>query len=496
MCEKSYWLRQFEGVSREECIDALQQNGLVIKYLSEVSEELCLIALNTTPKSIKYITLRTPVILTALANKILVMKTHEFNTFASSLHEANLLDDQMKHILDIILPTKLSTANRLPLSESVKEYIAGKWPDTLSWFSKPTRTMIKAAQDSFPRDVNNLDEETKLRISENHPYMVSKLDLADSSIRTILRQDCQPDYHITEYCNRRLKYFDHLDADFVTEAIVRCPFYFKDLAQFQTPETCLLAVQEYYYNIRFVLPENQTEEICWTALKTDAHCIDLIVKPTYGMIAYFLSKHLCLYDHFRPLLTKKEWDMFYEKDPSYIHYFPENLRTPELCNHALDYNGYAIKYIINPDKIQQERAIRCDPCAIQYIINPSRDLCHLAVGLDGRSLAYIPEKTDDLCKIAVTNDGIAIKYVPKQTLSLCLLAASQTPKAFEWIEFKYLKDCYEAVDGITQRIIMNEEYYFGIQMSNKLITKCRRLTAKKETIHRESGLLQVSSHQI
>lgn len=485
MYEKSFWLRRFEAFSfetREARLATVKQNGLAIKYFKDADEEICLVAINADPLAIKYITNRTPTIMMALCHRLQTLSQEEVRAF---LDQANLAEDHLKLALDALLPQNLHLIPYANLSESILEYLAGKWPILLSWYSKPSERMIKAAQASCPITLENLSEEAKLQVSKKYPYMTPLLELTEDSVRQIIKEDSYTDYHITEYCDRRFKYLAHMNPDLLHELILRNSFYFKDVARFQTPETALLAVQERCYNLRYAEP--QTEEMCWTALKSGNYCIEFIKNPTYGMVSYYLAQELRLYSHIRHLLTEKEWLMFYEKDPSYIHYFPSNLRTPELCDRALDANGYAIKYIENPTDEQIKRALTRDPCALQYVKDSS--YCEYAVSLDGRALAYVSEKTDALCKMAVTNDGIAIKYVPKQTLELCLLAASQTPRAFEWINAEYLFDCYQATDRLTQRIVMNKAYYYGIQMPESMLLKCQRLSAKKETIRRETGLL-------
>jgi len=123
----------------------------------------------------------------------------------------------------------------------------------------------------------------------------------------------------------------------------------------QTYEICLLAVRNWGIAIKFV-KLNQTEELCWEALKHTTRSIKYIIKQTYDMCLYAIKN-----------------------DPYLITYI--NNPTIELCKLALD----------------------LEPCTISNM-KQNEELCKYAVAKNGLLLERVKQQTVNICRIAINQN--------------------------------------------------------------------------------------------
>ena len=69
------------------------------------------------------------------------------------------------------------------------------------------------------------------------------------------------------------------------------------------------------------------------------------------------------------------------------------------------------------------------------ILPQTRDLCLHAVNCNGIALRYIREQDYELCMAAVKQDGMALQYVlQEQTFELCMAAVDQDGAALSFVD--------------------------------------------------------------
>ena len=94
---------------------------------------------------------------------------------------------------------------------------------------------------------------------------------------------------------------------------------------------------------------------------------------------------------------------------------PEELKTKEICNIAVEKHGDNLQYV--PEKLK------------------TPELCKLAISEYGWALEYVPEeyKTPELCKLAVEKSSWALQIVPEELKSfeICEIAVKESVNAID-----------------------------------------------------------------
>ena len=108
----------------------------------------------------------------------------------------------------------------------------------------------------------------------------------------------------------------------------------------------------------------------------------------------------------------------------YLAYVPEELRTKEMCEVAVNYGGFMLQFV--PEELK------------------SPELCLIAVTQEGYAIAFVPEdlKSPELCLIAVKDYPFALMYIPEKikTQELCKIAVKECLK---WIVKYELENLFE-----------------------------------------------------
>ena len=110
----------------------------------------------------------------------------------------------------------------------------------------------------------------------------------------------------------------------------------------------------------------------------------------------------------------------------------------ELCNIAVQKNGYALQFVNEQTEELCKLAVQQDGIALKYVKEPTYELCKLAVQQCGIAIDFVKEQTEELCKLAVQQNGNALEYVKEQTEELCKLAVQQDRYAEEYVNTKFV----------------------------------------------------------
>lgn len=145
----------------------------------------------------------------------------------------------------------------------------------------------------------------------------------------------------------------------------------------------------------------------------------------------------------RPVLNaliESNWERFeplvqvaFLQNGAALSFFPQSLRSPDLCRIAIEGNGRALmhapKNLYTEDLYKLAVAQNGEALGlIEYDLR-TPELCRIAVEQNGLALADVPERfrTVDICRIAVEQNGWALDWVPKDLCSeeLCRIAVTQ-----------------------------------------------------------------------
>lgn len=185
----------------------------------------------------------------------------------------------------------------------------------------------------------------------------------------------------------------------------------------------------------------QTEEICWTALKANPDaCSEFIKDITEEMSLYVISKTWDLSENVYAKQTDEiKWALA-------RHWYTANFSniidpTEEMCLEAIRKSPETIRYIKNPTEEMCMLAIKGSPHTLYCIANQTEEMCVLAVSLDGSALCCVKNQTDEMCQIAINNPVFTRKDITllacireeNQTLEICLELVKRDPRSIKYV---------------------------------------------------------------
>jgi len=208
-------------------------------------------------------------------------------------------------------------------------------------------------------------------------------------------------------------------------------------------ELTIPMLSEYPYSIKFLKNPSEYEQLI--VVNKDSSLFAEIENPTDNVYIAILKK-----------------------DARYITKIPQERITQEMCDIAVDQNGYALKLL--PDKFKTREtmltAVKRDGDALSFVPESMRDyeICSAAVNQCGDVLQYVPNELRDfamcnsailhnlpwwnfgeipeelpeyyeLCKLAVNKNGDMLQSIPKHriTYEICLAAINQNPGSSRFV---------------------------------------------------------------
>ena len=74
-----------------------------------------------------------------------------------------------------------------------------------------------------------------------------------------------------------------------------------------------------------------------------------------------------------------------------LEYVPNEMKTAEICNIAVEHNGYAIRFVPNEIKTEEicRTAVRDNSCALQYIPSEFKNIEMFMIDSREKSYSYI-----------------------------------------------------------------------------------------------------------
>lgn len=184
----------------------------------------------------------------------------------------------------------------------------------------------------------------------------------------------------------------------------------------------------------------QTEELCWLAIRQSPYALEHITKPTTAMCIYAIQKNPFVIQYVpwpsevMQLLavTRAGMSIGYIDDPS-----------DHVIEQAIQQDGRAIQYILTPTKELEDMALSQNPFAIEFVEQtPSR--CWRALKQNPKVIECIANPTPEMWIYAVRYDGYYLSKVKNQNNDICEAAINQEPHAIKFV------DPLWAVDHIEQ----------------------------------------------
>lgn len=115
------------------------------------------------------------------------------------------------------------------------------------------------------------------------------------------------------------------------------------------------------------------------------------------------------------------------------------VQTPDIVKYAVETTGTAIKYVL-PELITLElciNAIEKNAWAFEYLTDyQTPELCMMAVLKEPLNIRFVKELTGVLCEKAVELNGFALKFIPKELQSekMCITSIKQNKKYIEFVK--------------------------------------------------------------
>lgn len=165
----------------------------------------------------------------------------------------------------------------------------------------------------------------------------------------------------------------------------------------------------------------QTEELCWTAIKVDPSVISYIKDLTPEMAEYAVRRN------------------------GYLIKYVE--QTDELVQLAIKTTPRAITFVDDQTEELCWKAIKADPFALRGIKEQTEEMCLEAVKANGTTLIFAKHRTEEICMCALKTDGCVIGHISPQTLELCLAAVKQNPFAIKFVSNQFKEECLSVIDN-------------------------------------------------
>jgi hypothetical protein len=176
-----------------------------------------------------------------------------------------------------------------------------------------------------------------------------------------------------------------------------------------SPGLCELAVENDPATLRFIHPDNQTEEMCLKVLDDNWENIRYVknMTPTIAEKAMKINYQAALFvpgegeylDLYNKLLTKEEKN-----------------NIDQLFKQISDEYKY-VKMFREGHSLSDQELIDADYRAFPAMRHQDHEIVKQVMAKDGSFLQFVWDKTFDICLEAVKNDGIAIIYVPMKFLN-------------------------------------------------------------------------------
>lgn len=245
-------------------------------------------------------------------------------------------------------------------------------------------------------DINNLDQETKLKLLSKYYCLADIFNLDDRLVW---------DHTKSLSCVKNIgDIYDHI-LETHPHVIYESPEIY------QTPERCLKAVKQNPHLLIAVKPELRTEEMQWIALKKSASNILFIDDPTYEMLMYAAEKGL-LAKMPEELLTKEICEMAFAAKPSAIKYHPDP--SFEMIINAVTRNPWVINMFTDrPDVV--DAFIEINPKFAINKMNLTPEQYIRAISIEPDLITKVPKKKNvpiEAYLIACSHDINHIKKIP------------------------------------------------------------------------------------
>jgi hypothetical protein len=360
-------IRYINELSHEMCLEAVKRNGDCLRYIDSKyrTDDVCRAAIENNPFAIRHIG----------KNK----QTAELCAFALEKNPA------------VIQHIRIKSPHITLAVDGYKLGIDGKndYEYYLNLIKLDGKLILTVPSNVFTFELNKEIEKIASSIVE-----FNKLGLQPDAITNQL---CIPSDIV-------IKIFDTYLTDYTSQLYleaIRQDCNILRLIPNQTYDVCLEAIKQHGLLLQYVKEEFQSNELCLEA-----------VKNNYKALQYV-------------------------KD-----------QTTDICSCAIKQNGVALQFVqevFQTDEFCLE-AVNQDGLLLQYVKNQTPELCLKAVESCGEALEFVKVKTPDICYRAVTENGYAIRYVDHITPVLLLRAILSNSSAIKYVPKNVIEECLHIIE--------------------------------------------------
>jgi hypothetical protein len=255
-----------------------------------------------------------------------------------------------------------------------------------------------------------ISKDVALELVKENPAAVLYINLADDEVKLeAIKKD-----------PKLIKWFKSITVDMLMVASGEDPEMFKQCQQ-NRPDVAIKLLEIRGDLIKFLSPENQTEDLCLVAVRSDPDAIKHIAKDK---------------------LTESIRLTAVQTSPNAIVHIDDP--SEDVCVEVVSRLPGLLKEIKNQTPLICQTAVNKAPLAIRFVTNQTHDLCLSAVSRDPNAIKYINNIIPELICLAVHKDPTIINEIETKNLDLqlCLSCAYLNPDSMDHIKDDNLKfDC-------------------------------------------------------
>jgi len=255
-----------------------------------------------------------------------------------------------------------------------------------------------------------ISKEIALELVRENPSAVFYINLVDDEVKLeAIKKD-----------PKLIKGFKTITVDMLMIASGEDPEMFKQCNE-NRPDIAMKLLEIRGDLIKYLSPENQTEELCMIAVRSDPEAIKHIAKDKLTESIKLTAVHT---------------------SPNVIVHIDNP--SEAVCVEVVRQLPGLLKEIKNQTPLICQTAVSKAPLAIRFVTDQTYDLCLSSVSRDPNAIKYIHNITPELICIAVHKDPTLINEIEtnKLDLQLCLSCAYLNPDSMDHIKDDNLKfDC-------------------------------------------------------
>jgi hypothetical protein len=394
---------------------AVRHQGLSIRYIKDRTPEMCLEAVKTDFKALQYIVDQTEEMC------LIAVKANSFelgNFFTEHIKGKNIVFDYEIN-RDIRFDTYYEPRNHI-LSD-VKNQTEKICLEAVKYYGLSLQHVKNKTHEICMVAVNNIGHAIAFVENQTEDICLAAVNNCGFAIRFIKKDNRSEEICLAAVKKNglALNYIHNHTHEICYAAVNQNGLALEHVSEDMLNEDMYLdAVRQNGMALEFINIDNQNEDICNEALKSNINAIKFVKKNIDYDLALKAIRNDVMNLQYIPYAHADIINEAFNKDHNVIKYIKKYNQTEEMCL----------------------KAIQHDIDLIQYVhFNIPNDLAIKAVTKNGIYLKNIINQTDEIVKIALEKTIDAFKYVKNITPLMCLDIVNKDGLQLEHIKMRILK---------------------------------------------------------